>query len=244
VYSRALPHGLSGVVEGVPPMVTTHCWTSSKVQKKLLQTFPFVKCDENTIWSKTSSVEEKLVCQNWPKLLEHLVKALYDYVDIFSDMEYINNGIPQEMLQQTDEALWCIHFRIEEFLDLKRRRALSVTARSRLKKVKEVFNKSVSEKNVRETANFLTEVLLSLTPDDYANSQKRIRKDTDKRALITRMRSAFTKYGPLPETYSQAAMNDALASILIHFGIEKGPRDTLAQTLAKQEWRSSRPRRK
>jgi hypothetical protein len=224
-------------------MVTPYDWTPFKVQKELLQAPPFVECDENTICSKTSSVEEKLVCQNRPKLLKHLVKALYDYVDISSDMAYINDGIPQEMLQQTDEALWCIHFRVEEFLDLQRRRALSVTARSRLKKVKQVFEKPVSEKNVREAANFLAEVLLSPTPDDYANSQKHIRKDTDKRTLITRMRSAFTDYGPLPETYSQTAMNDALASILIHFGIEQGPRETLAQTLARRESRSSTPRR-
>jgi hypothetical protein len=151
---------LSGVVEGVPPMVTPHDWTPFKVHKELLQTPPFVECDENTIRSKTPSVEEKLICQNRPKLLEHLVKALYDYVDIYYDMEYINDGIPQEMLQETEKALWCIHFRLEEFLDLRRRHALSVIAQSK--------SRNIHEETLRDAVKFLSEVFLSLTPDDYA----------------------------------------------------------------------------
>lgn len=82
--------------------------------------------------------------------------------------------------------------------------------------------------------------------EPYVNSQEYLKRDgdkrkmeSDKRELVQRMRAAFIVYGPAWQTYSDTAMHNGIASILVHFGINKDPCDTLAQTLATQVRRSS-----
>jgi hypothetical protein len=210
-------------------MDTSRQWTLPTLRHELLQTPLFKDCADNEIVSKTLAWEGKVVCRNRSKLLTALALALLEYFE----MESLIKAPSPELLQQTDAALWHVVSMAYAFLTLRKKRLLSESASSQ--------TRYVSSKRLLDAAALLTEVVESLTLDDYARLQTSLRGDRDLLTLVESMQKVFTAHGPLRKLFSQQANYFAIATVLVQFGIEDGTPATVAERIGKRRQRATNP---
>jgi hypothetical protein len=181
---------------------------SRDVEPRLLQTSLFQDCEENQIWGETQSWKQKLICQNRSMLVKKLAYALKQYTLVCSFSE----KMPQKIPQETPAAL--------KHIDL----VLSVYMRRRLQQTPLALSQAGTKKHrrtIKEAWDIVQQAVCSVTSDDYARTSKIIRRQARVHLLNT-MYDVFVQHGPFPQDYSQTGRFYSIATILRHFGLEKG----------------------
>ncbi len=208
------------IVQRMAELGGTQAIASREFEPRLLQTSLFQECGEEYIWGETPSTPKRtFLCQNRPMLVRALAEALIQYELL---ARRLAKSIPQKAQQDTLAALE----RIEQSLALMpTRRQHASTHRPR----RPTINKAWS---------IVQEAIRTLSVEDYVRVAKARRREA-RMHLLNTMCHTFAAYGP--SAYTQTAVYNGIAIILLHFEIEKGTPEKVAARLLRWQHHYRKP---
>jgi hypothetical protein len=194
-------------------------WTDQRVHEHLMLAPPFVQCQPQHIRADTEFRElQEFPCRNWSALVVALGDILVDYMAQL----YTLHHLPQEMARQTEAALGHLPAVARLLFALRDRKLLSPGAK-----------RNVHKYSLFRKLQAVTEVFLSLTPDDYVAGEHLLTQTLDYQQCCVNLYTAFDDYGPTISPASRTAFSyeclyHACAAILIHFDLERADQNIVA----------------
>jgi hypothetical protein len=201
-----------------------------QLKAELLESSPFKDCEHNHIWNESVAPKESSPCQDWSRLVAEIIFSLYLCCQHIPAKE---EAVPQEAMRRTQLSLNHLDLMWKYVLDLKKRRGLSTSAR---KKIKHIHRSAITQ-----ALTILRTVAESPTLEDYRFMKRLFPTSIDRRLLATLMDDCFSQFGPVGSSFPPKAKDEAIAAILIHFGVEQGTRATVVARLRQRATRASPP---
>jgi hypothetical protein len=190
---------------------------SREFEPRLLQTPLFQECEENEIWGKTPSFEEKFPCRNRSMLVRCLARALVEN----HWLHRLNKGLPQKKQRDALAAVECL----DQILSLMALPTANVRQRERQK--------------IQKAWAIVAPAVRNFPLDYFAQVAPQVEAEVSMH-LFNTLWHTFVEHGPSSRKYSPRARYHAIATILVHFGLEKGPPDKAVARLRQRAYRASK----
>jgi hypothetical protein len=211
-------------------MVLDRPWTAARIRAHLLQAPPFLDSADATIWATKGARHIAVSCPHKPELLLALVHALQRYGATVDVAQYVPD--PDTLAQIRHDAVWEVIQEIVGYHKLRATRRLSSFAQAHIA--------ALHRTTLQRYERFLLQLSEGLTTADYAEMAKDLAPPQPQALLEAALIRAFQRYGPAQRRggFSAAALYDAIAALVRHFGIDHRRRRTIADRLRKTQHRA------